>query len=100
MLKVQSPKTSKQLPVFVDQHKMDLLLDQVDFGKEYEGVRDKMILELFYATGMRLSELVNLEETDIDLRNCQIKVLGKRNKERIIPFTNVLMDVIVNYLEK
>ncbi len=98
MLKIQSPKTSKRLPVFVDQGKMDLLFDQVDFGEGYEAVRDKMILELFYATGMRLSELVNLKETDIDLNNCQIKVLGKRNKERVIPFTNTLRHVIEKYL--
>jgi integrase/recombinase XerC len=98
MLKVQAPKTSKRLPVFVDEAKMDLLFDQVDFGEGYEAGRDKLMLELFYATGMRLSELVNLQETDIDLTNCQIKVLGKRNKERIIPFTNTLRQVIEEYL--
>ncbi len=98
MLKIQSPKTSKRLPVFVDEAKMDLLFDQVDFGEGYEADRDKLMLELFYATGMRLTELVNLKETDIDLTNCQIKVLGKRNKERIIPFTNTLRHVIEEYL--
>ncbi|MCX6290825.1 MAG: tyrosine recombinase XerC [Bacteroidetes bacterium] len=100
MLKIQSPKTSKRLPVFVDQHKMDLLFDQVDFGEGYEASRDKLILEMFYATGMRLSELVNLKDSDIDLGNCQVKVLGKRNKERIIPFTFALRNVITEYLEK
>ncbi len=99
MLKVQSPKTSKRLPVFVDQQKMDLLFEKVDFGTGYEAERDKLILELFYATGMRLSELVNLKETDIDLNSCHIKVLGKRNKERIIPFTNILRQVITHYLD-
>jgi integrase/recombinase XerC len=100
MLKIQSPKTSKRLPVFVDQSKMDLLFEQVNFGEGYEAGRDKLMLELFYATGMRLTELVNLKETDIDLANCQIKVLGKRNKERIIPFTNTFRNVIAEYLEK
>jgi len=100
MLKIQSPKTSKRLPVFVDEQKMDLLFDHVDFGEGYEAERDKLILEIFYATGMRLSELVNLKDKDIDLVNCQIKVLGKRNKERIIPFTNVLGRMIADYLEK
>lgn len=99
MLKIQSPKTSKRLPVFVEEGQMDLLFDQVNFGDGYEAVRDKMILELFYATGMRLTELVGLKETDIDLNNCQIKVLGKRNKERVIPFTNLLRQEIEKYLE-
>jgi|SRR6185436_5947028 len=99
MLKIQSPKTSKQLPVFVDQSKMELLFNQVDFGDGFEANRDKVMLELFYATGMRLSELVGLKETDVDLLNCQVKVLGKRNKERIIPFTRQLRGVIEEYLQ-
>jgi len=98
MLKIQSPKTSKRLPVFVDQGKMDLLFDNVDFGSGYEASRDKLMLELFYATGMRLTELVKLKDIDIDLVNCQIKVTGKRNKERIIPFTIKLRQVIADYL--
>jgi integrase/recombinase XerC len=100
MLKIQSPKTSKRLPVFVDQNKMDNLFDGIDFGKGFEAARDRLMMELFYATGMRLSELVNLKEHDIDLENCQVKVLGKRNKERIIPFTNRLRNLFNEYLER
>ncbi len=99
MLKIQSPKTSKRLPVFVDQNKMDVLFDQIDFGDGFEALRDRLMMELFYATGMRLSELVNLKENDIDLGNCQVKVLGKRNKERIIPFTNRLRNLIAGYID-
>ncbi len=87
MLKVQSPKLSKRLPVFVEVEKMQLLFSEIDFGHGYRAIRDRLVLELLYSTGMRLSELVNLKPLDIDLNNCTIKVLGKRNKERIIPFT-------------
>lgn len=97
MLKITSPKTSKRLPVFVEKEKMDNLLDMVQFDDE-NGLRDKLILELFYATGMRLSELINLKQKDVDLVANQLKVLGKRNKERIIPFGNELGKKIEEYL--
>ncbi|MEI6489089.1 MAG: tyrosine-type recombinase/integrase [Bacteroidota bacterium] len=99
MLKILSPKTSKRLPVFVEKEKMDLLLDTVDFGGDEEGVRNKLIIELFYATGMRLSELINLTVANIDLHQCQLKVLGKRNKERIIPFNKELKEAIESYIK-
>ena len=99
MLKIQSPKTSKHLPVFVEKEKMDMLLDIVDFGEDEEGQRNKLIIELFYATGMRLSELINLKETNIDFHQCQLKVLGKRNKERIIPFNKEIKATIESYIK-
>lgn len=99
MLKVQAPKTSKRLPVFVDQGKMQLLFSDVDFGEGFEAIRDRLILELFYATGMRLSELVGLTDQSIDLYHCTVKVLGKRNKERIIPFTDKLKELIKAYVD-
>lgn len=99
MLKILSPKTSKRLPVFVDKGAMDHLLDQVEFADDYLGLRDKFILELFYATGIRLAELVSLKVTSIDLFNNNLKVLGKRNKERIIPFSNPMKGIITRYLE-
>ncbi len=99
MLKIQSPKTSKRLPVFVEKEKMDLLLDVVDFGKDEEGQRNKLIIEIFYNTGMRLSELINLKVANIDLFSFQMKVLGKRNKERIIPFGRELKNEIQNYIK-
>ncbi len=98
MLKILSPKTSKRLPVFVDKGTMNHLLDHVEFGDHYIGLRDKFILELFYATGMRLSELVCLKVTSIDLFNNNLKVMGKRNKERIIPFSIPMKSLITKYL--
>ncbi|MBL0103396.1 MAG: tyrosine recombinase XerC [Bacteroidetes bacterium] len=97
--KVQSPKISKRLPVFVDEAKMKMLFSEVNFGDGFEAVRDRLLLEMFYATGMRLSELVGLTDDRIDVYQCQVKVLGKRNKERIIPFTNKLKELINTYLK-
>lgn len=98
MLKIQSLKTSKKLPVFIEKEKMDVLLDNIDFGNDFEGQRNKLILELFYATGIRLSELINLKQINVDLQLSQLKVLGKRNKERIVPFNNYLNNQIISYL--
>lgn len=100
MLKITAPKVSKKLPVFVDRSKMDMLLDGVPFDDGFPGVRDKLIINMFYQTGMRLSELINLTDKDIDLYNLTIKVLGKRNKERIIPIIPELKNEIVNYLNE
>jgi integrase/recombinase XerC len=98
LLKVESLKTGKQLPAFVTTNQTQQLFTDVEFGADFHGVRNKLILELFYATGIRLSELVNLKITDIDKVNLTIKVLGKRNKERIIPITKEMQVVIDNYL--
>ena len=97
MQKVQAPKISKRLPVYVEQPNMEFLFTEIDFGNDFTGQRDRMLMELFYATGMRLSELVNLKDGDFDLQNAQVKVLGKRNKERIIPFADSLKTLIKNY---
>jgi len=97
MLKIQSPKTSKQLPVFVEKERMDQLLDNGEFGDDEDCLRNKLIIELFYATGIRLSELINLKLNNVDDYLCQIKVLGKRNKERIIPVSKYLLDLMGNY---
>lgn len=99
MLKVLPPKTSKRLPVFLEQDSMDVLLNEVIFKDGFNGIRDKLIIELFYATGMRLSELSNLKISDINFVNLTLKVLGKRNKERIIPFDQRLGDLIIKYIE-
>lgn len=99
MSKIRVLKTQKKLPSFVKENDMVNLLDNVTFDNNLEGARDKLILELFYSTGMRLSELVQLKETQIDLQNCTVKVLGKRNKERVIPFTNSLVQLVINYRE-
>ena len=98
MLKIQSPKTAKRLPVFVEKDNMDALLDSVEFGNDFDGKRNKLMMELLYATGMRLSEMINLKQGDISLASLQLKVLGKRNKERIIPFNNELKSLLEAYL--
>ncbi|MEO9965317.1 MAG: tyrosine-type recombinase/integrase [Reichenbachiella sp.] len=85
--KLRPLKTAKSLPEFVLKDEMDNLLDRVEFPDTLEGMRDKLIIELLYGTGIRLSELINLKSSDVDYFNQSIKVLGKRNKERIIPLT-------------
>jgi integrase/recombinase XerC len=97
--KVTAPKMSKRLPVFVEKEKMNNLFDNVDFGEGFEGARNRLILEIFYMTGIRLSELVNLTIADVDLVKKTIKVLGKRNKERIIPFGASLEKQFHLYIE-
>ena len=86
MVKILAPKTSKRLPAFVEQPAMDQLLDSIVFGEDFIAAQDKVIISLFYSTGMRLAELINIRPADIDLRKRTIRVLGKRNKERVIPF--------------
>jgi integrase/recombinase XerC len=96
--KIITPRTSKRLPVFVEKEKMDILLDEIDFGEGLHAHRDRLILEMFYATGMRLSELLNLKESDIDFHNSSIKVLGKRNKERLLPFSDKFGKLLKAYI--
>lgn len=88
--KVNGPKKKKPLPVFVKEADMDKLLDKVDFGTDFEGVRNRLVVELFYATGIRLAELVGLDDADVDFYSRAIKVTGKRNKQRLIPFGDEL----------
>lgn len=96
-LKVEPPKTSKRLPVFVEQKHMDNLLDNVPFTDDFEGLRDKLIIELLYGTGMRKAELIGLKDMDVDLPRKQLKVLGKGSKERLIPLNDALIDSITAY---
>jgi integrase/recombinase XerC len=83
--KVQGPRTPKKLPVFVEEANMDKLLKDLKFDDSYKGIQSKLILDLLYQTGIRRSELTGLKTNDVDIFNSEIKVLGKRNKERIIP---------------
>lgn len=96
-VKLRPLKTAKALPEFVLKDEMDNLLDRVEFPNDFEGMRDKLIIELLYGTGMRLSELINLRTSDVDHYNESIKVLGKRNKERIIPLTTDNIRLIEAY---
>jgi integrase/recombinase XerC len=98
MMKIKILKTKKQLPSFVKEGDMVNLLDNnEDFTDNLEGWRNRLILELFYATGIRLSELIHLKEAQVNFRNHTIKVLGKRNKERVIPFPSSIVSIIEAY---
>ena len=99
MQKVVGPKKKKPLPSFVKEKDMDRLLDEVSFGEGFEGCRDRLILEMFYATGIRLSELIGLDDADVDLSARLIKVTGKRNKQRLIPFGNELVEDLSLYIK-
>jgi integrase/recombinase XerC len=97
MLKIVGPKKRKPLPSFVREKDMDRLLDGVPFREGYEGCRDRIILEVFYVTGMRLSELIGLNDVDVDFSAKLVKVTGKRNKQRLIPFGNELEKDLLIY---
>jgi integrase/recombinase XerC len=76
------------------------LFDKIGFGEGFPALRDRLVLEILYATGMRLSELVGLKDSDIDFYNSQIKVLGKRSKERVIPFAGGLKSSLAHYMQE
>lgn len=98
LLKVTGPKKKKPLPVFIKDADMTRLLDETAFDAGFEGLRDRLILEVFYETGIRRSELIGLTDADVDLFAKQIKVTGKRNKQRLIPFGDELKENIEAYL--
>lgn len=98
LLKIVSPKTKKSLPVFINEKEINNLFEGIEFENTFEGIQDKLILELLYSTGIRLSELIELKINSIDLISLTIKVLGKRNKERIIPISNNLKKELDNFL--
>lgn len=91
------PKIRKKLPMFIDENNLHHLLDNDFFDNDFEGKRDKLIIALLYGTGIRLSELLNLKIDEIDLKNNVIKVHGKRNKERLIPYPNSINSIINDY---
>ena len=96
---IKAPKLSKRLPVFLKEKEMDALFSLYEFNNDFEGVRDKCIFELFYGTGLRLSELVGLRHGDLDFDKEVIKVLGKRNKERLMPINTSVTKSLWNYIE-
>lgn len=96
---VIAPKNRKKLPVYVDKKDMERLFSDDLFADDYEGRRDQMILEVFYETGIRLSELINIRRLDVNLGNNTIKVMGKRSKERVIPFGNRMSELLTIYFE-
>jgi integrase/recombinase XerC len=98
LLKHKALKTQKKLQIPFSEKELDAVLNQIPFQDGFEGVRDKLIIDLFYSTGIRRTELINLKFQNVDLSNNTIKVLGKRNKERLIPMLPNLKNQIKKYL--
>lgn len=96
--KIVGPKNKKSLPVFVREEDMNKLLDEADFGEGFKAVRDHLVIEMFYATGIRLSELIGLNDGDVDFSSSLLKVTGKRNKQRLIPFGDELKGEMLKYM--
>lgn len=97
---VIGPKQEQRLPEFVEEKEMKNLFSEIKFDSTFKGLRDKLILDLFYQTGMRLSELIGLKLTDIQFSQKVLKVLGKRNKERLIPLHDGMLKEIEIYTLK
>ena len=98
---VKGPKKAKPLPQFVKEGEMNRLIDDDRlWGESYEDALARTIIIMFYETGIRLSELVGLDDTDVDLANRTVKVTGKRNKQRIVPFGDELASELSQYVEK
>ncbi|SKA17318.1 tyrosine-type recombinase/integrase [Sediminibacterium ginsengisoli] len=98
MTVIIAPKLNKRLPVFVAEKDIDLLLTHVTFTDDWKGRTERLVLQLFYATGMRLSELISLKTSQLD--TTQVKVLGKGNKERIIPVPAALVAELQQYIKE
>lgn len=96
--KITGPKIPKPIPAFVNTTDMDEILDDINFDKSFESLRDQIMIELFYATGIRRAELIGLKDTDIDFSNETIQVTGKRNKQRIIPFSDGMKTLLEEYI--
>ena len=96
--RVLKPKLSKRVPAFVEEGKLDLLLDEYDFGENFTGCRNRLVLDLLYQTGMRRSELIGLTIGSINREGKSVKVIGKRGKERIIPVGDELLAAIEKYM--
>jgi len=96
MAKIQGPKNEKRLPVFAKESELDSTKLTEMFNDDFDGIRDELMIELFYQTGIRLNELINLKETDVNEQH--IKVLGKRNKERLIPISANLFEQIHGFI--
>jgi integrase/recombinase XerC len=97
---VTAPKKSRPLPYFVREKEMDRLFDDIGFPDTFTGKRDKLIMFMLYTTGIRASELLGLNLSDVDLVNSNLNVIGKRNKQRIIPIIPELRQIIEEFLEE
>lgn len=97
--KIISPKNSKILPSFIEKSSMDKLLNKIKFPDNFKGRRDKLIIDVFYMTGIRLSELLSIKSRDIDFSDGSVKIFGKRNKQRIIPLSSNLLSDLNSFLK-
>jgi integrase/recombinase XerC len=100
LIKHKALKTSKKIQIPFSETEIASVLDELNFENDFEGIRDKLIIELFYSTGIRRIELVELKVNSLDLNNKTLKVLGKRNKERIVPLLEAVIQTIKKYLER
>ena len=98
MTAIISPKVKKRLPQYVTEKDINTLFNNVEFPDSWDGKTYRLLLQLFYNTGMRQAELVNLKESQVDKGNCYIKVLGKGNKERLLPVSKELMGMVNDYI--
>ena len=98
LAKHKALKTNKKVQIPFSEREMNVVLDELTDEKDFEGLRNKLIVELFYATGIRRIELIQIKLSDIDLHNKTLKVLGKRNKERYIPLINSVIDSLNTYM--
>ena len=96
---VTGPKKGRPLPQFLKENEMDRLLDAESWTESFEDVRDRMVIMTFYETGIRLSELIGLDDSMVDFSNRQLKVTGKRNKQRVIPFEEELLATLRDYMK-
>lgn len=94
---LSGPKKAKSLPYFIREKEIEKVLDEANFTQDFEGVRNRLMLEIFYETGIRCSELVGIKDTDVDLEAMVLKVTGKRNKQRLVPFAERLKKMIIYY---
>lgn len=100
MTTIVTPKISKRLPAFVDQKDTELLFTHIEFPDTWSGLLEKMILQLLYASGMRLSEMITLKQSQADLAKGHLKILGKGNKERLVPLSAEMKQQITDYLQR
>lgn len=100
MLKVISPKSKKRLPLFIEEEQIESLLNEVEFDDGFIGERDRLIIDLFYVTGIRVSELINIRFSDFNFDENLVKVLGKRNKERLIPLSLRIVKELKSFTQK
>jgi len=100
LVKHKALKTSKKVQIPFSETEISMVLDELHFEDDFEGIRNKLIIELFYSTGIRRIELVDLKITSVDFNTKTLKVLGKRNKERIIPLIKPVLNTLIKYIKK